>query len=74
MNTENTNPILIEGYFKMLENLSPSNKLDLIFKLAESIKTDSTDRKSSFYKAFSAWESDKSADEIIVEIKESRTF
>lgn len=68
------NTTLIEGYLRLLDNLSPSNKLDLISKLTTSVKTDITDRKKYFYKAFGAWESKKSADQIINDIRDSRTF
>ena len=68
------NTTLIEGYVRLLDSLSPSNKLDLISKLTLSVKTDITDRKKSFYKAFGAWESKQSADEIIKDIRNSRTF
>lgn len=68
------NTTLIEGYIRLLDNLSPSNKLDLISKLTLSVKTDITDRKKTFYKAFGAWESKQSADEIINDIRNSRTF
>lgn len=68
------NNTLIEGYLRLLDNLSPSNKLDLISKLTLSVKADITDRKKSFYKSFGAWESKKSADEIISEIRGSRNF
>jgi hypothetical protein len=67
------NTTLIEGYLRLLDNLSPSNKLDLISKLTISVKTDITDKKK-FYKAFGAWESKKTADEIINDIRSSRTF
>ena len=68
------NTTLIDGYLRLLDNLSPSNKLDLISKLTTSVKADITDRKKSFYEAFGAWESKKSADQIIDEIRSSRTF
>jgi hypothetical protein len=48
------NTTLVEGYLQLLDNLSPSNKLDLISKLTKSVKTDITDRKKHFYKAFGA--------------------
>ena len=67
------NSTLIEGYLRLLDNLSPSDKLDLISKLTLSVKTDITDRKNSFYKAFGAWESEQTADEIINTIRNSRT-
>ncbi|MEO6191113.1 MAG: hypothetical protein ABIO44_12915 [Saprospiraceae bacterium] len=65
---------LMDGYFKLLDNLSPGNKLDLISKLSNSVKTDITDRKKSFYKAFGAWDSKISSEEIISMIRDSRTF
>ncbi|MCE9539110.1 MAG: hypothetical protein K8R85_07820 [Bacteroidetes bacterium] len=68
------NTTLIEGYLRLLDNLSPSNKLDLISKLTTSVKTDITDRKKHFYKAFGAWDSKQSADQIISDIRNSRTF
>lgn len=74
MKTIDINTTLIEGYMEMLDNLSPSNKLDLISKLTLSVKTDLTERKKSFYKAFGAWDSKQSAEDIIKDIRNSRTF
>lgn len=74
MKTIDINTTLIEGYLQLLDNLSPNNKLDLISKLTLSVKTDIADKKKSFYKAFGAWESKQSADEIINDIRNSRTF
>lgn len=74
MRTIDINTTLIEGYLRLLDNLSLSNKLDLISKLTLSAKTDISLRKTSFYKAFGAWNSKKSTDEIIKEIRSSRTF
>jgi hypothetical protein len=74
MKSIDINNTLIEGYLQLLENLSPSNKLDLISKLTLSVKTDITNRKKSFYKAFGAWESRQSAEEIIKDIRNSRTY
>jgi hypothetical protein len=74
MKTTDINTTLIEGYLRLLDNLSPSNKLDLISKLTLSVKTDITDRKNSFYKAFGAWESKQTADEIMNDIRNSRTL
>lgn len=68
------NMTLIEGYLQLLDNLSPSNKLDLISRLTLSVKNDISDRKKSFYKAFGGWESTQSADEIINNLHNSRTF
>ena len=65
---------LVEGYLRLLNNLSTGSKLDLISKLTLSVKEDATDRKKAFYKSFGAWESKKTADEIINEIRGSRNF
>jgi hypothetical protein len=74
MNTAKFDMTLIEGYIRLLDNLSPDSKLDLISRLSSSVKTDITNRKKSFKKAFGAWESQRSADEIIDEIRSSRNF
>ncbi len=70
--TAEINTTLIDGYVGMLVNLSTTNKLDLISKLTASVKTDLTNKKSSFKKAYGAFESKKSAEEIIEEIRSSR--
>ena len=74
MDTADINTTLIEGYLQMLDNLSPSNKLDLISKLSASVNSDIKNKKSTFKKAFGAFQSEKTADEIIDEIRSSRTF
>lgn len=74
MNTTTFNSKIVEGYFGLLDNLSTTNKLDLIAKLTASVKSDLKPKKSSFKKAFGAFESSKSAEEIIEEIRESRIF
>ncbi len=74
MNTTAFNSKIVEDYLGMLDNLSTSNKLDLIAKLTASVKSDLKPKKSSFKKAFGAFESSKSAEEIIDEIRESRVF
>ena len=68
------NTTIVDGYVGLLDNLSTSNKLDLITKLASSVKTDLSNKKSSFKKAFGAFDSKKSAEEIIEEIRNSRVF
>jgi hypothetical protein len=65
---------IVDGYLELLDNLSPSNKLDLISKLTASVKTDLSKKKSNFKKAFGAFESKKSAETIIKEIRNDRVF
>ena len=74
MKTIDINTTLIDGYLKLMNNLSPSIKLDLISKLTQSVKAENIDKKKSFYEAFGAFESEKSADEIINDIYNSRSF
>ena len=42
------NTTIVDGYVGLLNNLSTNNKLDLISKLTDSVKTDLTNKKSSF--------------------------
>jgi len=74
MKTIDINTTLIDGYLQLLDNLSPSNKLDLISKLTLSVKTDIIKKKKSFYEAFGSWKSNQTADQIIGDIRDSRTF
>lgn len=72
MKTTEINTSIVDGYVGLLDNLSTDNKLDLISKLTISVKTDLTNKTSSFKKAFGAFDSKKSAEEIIEEIRNSR--
>jgi hypothetical protein len=74
MRTADINETIIDGYLELLDNLSPSNKLDLISKLTNSVKQDLSNKKSNLKKAFGAFESVKSAEEIIDEIRSSRVL
>ena len=62
MRTADINETIIDGYLELLDNLSPSNKLDLISKLTNSVKTDLSNKKSSLKEASGAFESTKSAE------------
>ena len=66
------NSTIVDGYIGLLDNLSTNNKLDLISKLTASVKTDLTNKKSSFKKSFGAFDSKKSAEDINEEIRKSR--
>lgn len=74
MRTAKINNTIVDGYIGLLGNLSPSDKLDLISKLTASVKIDLLSKKSSFKEAYGAFDSEKSADEIIEEIHRSRVF
>ncbi|KQS32978.1 hypothetical protein [Dyadobacter sp. Leaf189] len=66
------NSTLVNGYIGLLDSLSLEEKLDLISKLSASAKQNIVDKKSAFRNAFGAFDSKKTADEIIDEIKSSR--
>lgn len=66
------NTTIVDGYVGLLDNLSTDNKLELILKLTASVKSDLVEKESSFKKAFGAFDSNKSAEEIIEEIRNSR--
>lgn len=72
MKTSEINTTIVEGYIGLLDNLSANDKLDLISKLTISVKTDLANKKSSFRKAFGAFDSKKTAEQIISEIRDSR--
>ncbi|MBS1748817.1 MAG: hypothetical protein JST63_02820 [Bacteroidetes bacterium] len=72
MRTTEINSSIVDGYVGLLDNLSTDNKLDLISKLSASVKTGLSYKKSAFKKAFGAFDSKKSAEEIIEEIRNSR--
>jgi len=72
MRTVEINTTIVDGYVGLLDNLSINNKLDLISKLTASVKTDLTNKKSSFKKAFGAFDSKMSAEVIIEEIRNRR--
>ncbi len=68
------NTVLSDNYFGLIRNLSPEIKLDIIEKLSITLKSDFSREKSSFVNTFGAWKSNKTAEEIIDELKEHRTF
>lgn len=65
---------IIESYSALLNGLSPSGKKELIENLSQSLNTQTEVKDSEFYKAFGAFSSDKSAEEMIADIRSSRKF
>lgn len=74
MNTADINTKLIDSYIYLLKNMSAKNKLDLISKLTNTVKTDLEQEKTDFYKAFGGWGKNESAEDLIETVKGSRTF
>lgn len=65
---------IVETYSGLFEGLSSMNKIELIESLSKSLKTELKTKETAFYKSFGAFNSDKSAEEIIADIKSSRKF
>jgi hypothetical protein len=65
---------IIEAYSMMFNGLSPLSKQELIDSLTKLLKKDKVKSGNSFYKSFGAFSSEKTAEEIINEIKNSRRF
>ncbi len=62
----------LEKYFKYLSNFDNESKKKLIVKLTESINTEESDN-FNIYSLFGAWEDSRDSDEIIKDIRESRS-
>lgn len=65
---------IIATYSDLFEGLSSLNKIELIESLSKSLKIKETTKENKFYKSFGAFESTKSAEEIITDIKSARKF
>ena len=61
----------LNKYFGMLENLDVNSKKELIIKLTKSINS-KPNKEQKLDNIFGAWQDTKSAEEIILEIKDSR--
>ena len=69
---------LIDSYLGLLENLSPDNKLELISKLSDSLKSSKKQTEKNSDKSLDdlcgAFIFDKSTDDLISDLKSSRNF
>ncbi len=76
MNNSAAHKIVLDGYLSLAANLPFDSKLDLIAKLSSSVKNsvNEAQNKFSFKAAFGAFESEQTAEEIIAELRASRTF
>ena len=73
MNALNINNALIETYLKLLKNLSLESKSELISRLTNSMKKEKKDEET-FYSLFGVWKDEKSAEDMILEIRDARSF
>ena len=65
---------IIETYSIMFNGLSPLSKIELIESLTKSLKKDKIEKIDNFYKSFGAFSTEKTAEQIVMEIKSSRKF
>jgi hypothetical protein len=65
---------IVENYLTLLSGLSRDNKLELISKLSESLKTGERKRKKDLSSLYGALKTEQTAEEILAEIKNSRNF
>jgi hypothetical protein len=70
----NASTILIDNYFGLINSLSRENKIKLIAKLSNSVADEISEKENVIDRFYGAFKSDKSAEEIIKDIRESRTF
>jgi hypothetical protein len=73
--TAEVDTTIVEGYFGLVHNLSNVNKKALINKLVDSIKPEEDiEPYKNLKESYGSFISEKSADEIIEEIRSSRLF
>jgi len=65
---------IIETYSGMFEGLNNTSKIELIERLSKSLKKSEKAKDNNFYKSFGAFASEKSAEEIIADIRSGRKF
>jgi len=65
---------IVESYTVLFEGLSSKSKLFLIERLSKSLQTEQKSKEEEFYSSFGAFPSEKSAEEIIKDIKANRKF
>lgn len=65
---------LIDSYLELLKSLSPDNRLELISKLSDSLKGSKKPTEKPLSDLYGAFNSKKSADKIISDLKKSRNF
>jgi hypothetical protein len=65
---------IVKTYSGLFEGLSSLSKIELIESLSKSLKTEKARKDNRFFKSFGAFASEKSAEDIIADIKSSRKF
>ena len=68
------NSALIDSYYALLKRLSHKVRVELIARLSDSLQLEDKRDGGDFFSLFGAYQSEKTADEIIRDLKDSRTF
>ena len=68
-------PDVLDGYLRLTASLTTASKLDLVTLLSASLKAElaQTSRSDAFNSAFGAFKSSQTAEELIAELRVSRT-
>ena len=74
MQAVDINKKLVDSYLELLKNLSPNSKLDLISKLSDSLKSGKKNKVHSLKSLSEGFIPEKTADEIIEDLKKARNF
>jgi hypothetical protein len=65
---------IVKNYASLFDGLDAITKLELIESLTKSIRKNKGGEETAFYKSFGAFSSDKSAEDLVKEIKSARKF
>jgi len=71
---KSTNAVMIDNYFGLMRGLSKEHKIKIIAKLSNSIVDEVAESDRLVDKFYGAFKTDKTAEDIITEIRKSRTF
>ncbi len=74
MKTANVNTNLIDAHLVLLKSLNPENKLALIAKLSQSLKTKQKEKDTSWKELFGALELDQPVEDFIADLKTERNL
>jgi len=72
--SNSSNAMVLDNYLGLTKGLSRENKMKLVARLSSDIAEEEVDRTDILDRFFGAFESDKTAEEMIKEIRDSRNF
>ena len=69
-----TEKYIVDTYSHLFDGLTSGSKIELLEKLTKSLKKDHKSKEKEFFRSFGAFGSEKNAEDIVREIKQSRKF